>query len=307
MTHALSTPCFDATRTVLNGLDKNVFSPLCSVEILAIPPRIVQIATNVLGLAGSAVSGVALSGLCLLPLTEAFKGRAVVWKQDAWSLTQQLVDKIGRLFIALIPFAGSKFLEQFDFLKDQRLGLIRRAEDLEAGLSRAQGSLEVERTTVKELRAQLEAALAEARQTQVLEAKNGALEAQVHELEGSQQKEASDRVRAQELVAQLEAARVEDQQRACALEERVQTLQQEAGHLREETKAAQGQTATEHARAQELATQLDAANAEIADLQQSRAYLQEQVSSLSAEVNRVNADLDEMAQQLQPVQDEAAS
>jgi hypothetical protein len=303
MTHALSTPCFDATRTVLNGLDKNVFSPLCSVEILAIPPRIVQIATNVLGLAGSAVSGVALSGLCLLPLPEAFKGRAVEWKQDAWTLTQQLVDKIGRLFIALIPFAGTKFLEQFDFLKDQRLGLIRCAEDLEAGLRQAQGNLEVERTHVKELNAQLEAALAEARQTRILEVEKGALNAQVHELEGAQQKAVSDLASVQEVVEQLEAARAADQQRVPTLEGQIQSLQQEAEHLREEANASREQTATERATAQELATHLDAAQAEIADLQQSRNHLQEQVSSLSAEVDRVNADLDEMAQQLQPVQD----
>lgn len=322
MAQALSTPCFEAARSALTALDTNVFSPLCSVEILAIPPRIVQIATNALGLVGSTVSGTALSGLCLLPLPEAFKNRAVVWKQDAWTLVQQLADKIGRLCIALIPFAGTKILGQNDSLQAQCRDLIRLADGLRADLdskkallAQAERNFSEEHTQVTILRFQLEKKEEElARQTSTLLDQVRSLEGRIlqltEELSNAQQAAVDEQQRAARRAAELEEARGVAVGRWGALSERLESREQEVTLLQckvdsaeEQIEEAREETAAEQSKNQELVARLDTANQEIADLQQSRTHLQEQVASLTTELDQARADLEGAIQQAQPTPD----
>jgi hypothetical protein len=111
---ALRTQPFEATRTVLNVLDTIVFDPLCQIEGLATAPRIVQIAFNTLGIIDGAISSAVLCLVCCIPLPEAFSSTVRVWRDDAWTLTCQLADKIARLIIASIPLVGAKILSCLD-------------------------------------------------------------------------------------------------------------------------------------------------------------------------------------------------
>jgi hypothetical protein len=92
MVTAVSTGTFETARAALERLDRNVFDPLCRIEFLAIPPRIVQIAVNVLGLVEGAVRGAVMNAACVLPFPESFTDHAVVWRDDAWTFTQQMID-----------------------------------------------------------------------------------------------------------------------------------------------------------------------------------------------------------------------
>ena len=315
MSLALSTPCLETARSSLVALDEKVFSPLCSVEILAIPPRIVQIATNVLGLACGAVGGAALSGLCLLPLPEAFKNRAVVWKQDAWTLVQQLADKIGRLCIALIPFAGTRFLNRMDFLQGQTTALERSVDGLRGELATEKAllaSFSAEHTQVTILRFQLEKKEEElARQTSSSLEEVRTLEGRIlrltEELSNAQQGAVDEQNRAARRAAELEEARGVAVRRWGSLSERLESREQEVTLLQckvesaeEQIEEAREQTAAEQSKKQELVARLDTANQEIADLQQSRTHLQEQVASLTTELDQARADLEGDLQQAQP-------
>ena len=311
MTHALSTPCFEAARSVLTGLDTNVFSPLCRVEILAIPPRIVQIATNVLGLAGSAASGAVLSGLCLLPLPEQQKDRAVVWKQDAWTLVQQLVDKIGRLCIALIPFAGTKILDQNDSLQTQCGDLVRLRADLDlnkAELAQAQANFAAEHAKVRLLEVQ------QAKKDVEFEQKAGKFLDRIvnvgQALQELQEKtaEAEEKAKAEKEVDEvvkkllhrdLEFAKA----RLMEFDQQNETLKSEVSRLQKEGEEAREQIADEQSKTQRLEARLGTANQEIVDLQLCRIHLQEQVAGLTTELEQARADLEEATQQSQSALD----
>ena len=110
---ALNTQPFKATCHFLNSVD-NAIEPFCQLEVIAIGPRIVQVAINILGLVDGAVSSSVLCLVAMAPLPESLSGDVQIWKADALHFTAQLLDKIFRLIIATIPLVGARILSVLD-------------------------------------------------------------------------------------------------------------------------------------------------------------------------------------------------
>ena len=260
MASALSTPIFELTRSSLNTFDDNI-EPLCKYEIFALPPRIVQVVANTLGLVAAVGSSAFLGVASALSLPQSMKNHVVVWKKDAWTLIQLLIDKLAHLVIALIPFAGTKILAEMAQVRAVNGRLEQHVVDLVVENEAVRRRSDDEQKMVQSLRRQLEAA-----QVQQEDLRN--------EFTAVRAEAIAQQRRAVEFRAQLEVAQAEAQQ-AHALREQVDQFEQIAAQLREEAEVAQNEVASEKRRAQKLAAQLEIAQGEVQRARELEALLHE--------------------------------
>jgi DNA repair exonuclease SbcCD ATPase subunit len=226
-TDAVTSLPFVAARNILNTVDK-VINPICCVPILATPPRIVQIAINTLGLIGTTAGGVATSAISIAPLPGAIRGRVTVWKDDAWKLSSELVNKIARLSVDAVPFAGPRILNRLDAAVANAARLTREYTDLRGrGLTLASEREQLLQDNGR-LREQNRALMSDHQQIQLLTTSRKALEQHAAERE-------------QELKRLVEE-KSEHEQEASALKAQVDELQEK---LRRISKQMQSLTSQE--------------------------------------------------------------
>jgi valyl-tRNA synthetase len=160
---ALDTQPFKAISHFLDSVDTAI-EPLCQLEVIAIGPRIVQVAINVLGLVDGAVSSSVLCLAAMAPLPESLSHDVKKWKAEALHFTAHLVDKIFRLIIATIPFVGTRTLSVLDSLEKERIDSQRIQEECDsikaakAEQDRHVQSLRKELAAMARMRAGLQAA-----------------------------------------------------------------------------------------------------------------------------------------------------
>jgi predicted RNase H-like nuclease (RuvC/YqgF family) len=227
-THAITSQPFVAARGILNAVDKAI-DPLCRVEFLAIPPRIVQIAINCLGLVGTGSGAIATSVIGAAPLPRIVRGRISVWNKDAWALSSELAGRIGRLSVATIPIAGSRTLRRLDAAASTSARLTRENEQLQAAIA-AQDVINAQhRETIKGLHEQLWALQSDHQQVKTLVSAREALEKHAVEQEKTQQRLAEEKREQEQQVAQLRA-------KTAGLQEQVEQLSQQILSLTSRTK-----------------------------------------------------------------------
>lgn len=173
---ALSTQPFEATRQALNTIDLLAFEPMCKIDVLATIPRLAQTAINSIGLADGAISSLVLCLASFTPLPESIKSSVKVWRDDAWNLTCQLADKIARLIIAAIPFAGTHILSLLDHYIDSNKSISGELNGLRATGLAHDSVIARNLDTIKGLRGQIQELGTSLEQLEQLKQKNAELQ-----------------------------------------------------------------------------------------------------------------------------------
>jgi len=215
---------------------------LCWIPVLAIPPRIVQIALNTLGVVGGSLSS-ALSGLfSLAPLPASLKGKVIHVRDESWNFTCKRANNIGNQIIAAIPITGPKVLSQLSNEIDTNRHLSGEIEGLKATGRANDAEIARNLEEIRQLKEKIKGFAPAQEQAQILaaavhelEEKNAALLSQVREalqtFDGQ----------VQQLTAKLATEGAELSSKTKALEQQKQILEQQntaAEALRQEIAAA---------------------------------------------------------------------
>lgn len=319
----LNTQPFEATRRVLACLDTKVFGPACAIEFLAVPPRIVQIAINTLGLIDSAASSTILSLVCWIPLPQSIKGTVQVWRDDAWNLLCQLIDKIARLIIATIPLAGSKILALLDNAETSNKRLSEQIDGLKATGFAHDATIARNLKVIEELRAKNATCITDCKKTiEDLSAKNTVCTATCEKLKGENavQSHLADTLRQQ--LAELKESHVHEiNALAAAHQQKIDEIQsaheKEQKALQDQLKAVQDQNAALQpvvdenkslsAYVLELTQKADVLEGEIIMLEQSKvreietlsSEHQEQIRGLTSQITALSIKNQDQESQIQ--------
>jgi hypothetical protein len=293
-TYTITSLPFVAARGILNTVDK-VIDPLCCVEFLATPPRIVQIAINSLGLLGVGAGAVATSLIGEAPLPRGLRERVSLWNNDAWMLSSELVKKIGRLSIAAIPIAGNRTLRSLDVAVDAADRLTRENEDLRDTIIVKNEEVMHDRWMIDGLREQLQALQSGHNQVQLLIAARKALEEHSVDRERTQAKLADEKRVHEQQAVQLKARTDELQEQLNQLSQTIFSL---TSQIKEKEKTASEIDKMLLSTQRHLASSSEAVDS-ARSLERKISDLQEQIMKLTLQQASLESASEQTAQQIE--------